>query len=268
MAPVEGGTAPGPRPEGALDLVLQVTRTLARETGGARAERAVSPEASLEREVGLGSLERVELVARLERASGRTLDDRCLALDTAAALAHALSAAASGASPSLPEREAPVGEAAFAGEGVRTLQASLWRHAELDPGRVHVFLREDEEAAARGDDGPPVGGAERAITYGRLRDEAARVAGGLRERGVARGDTVALVLPTGLDFLRTFLGVLLARAIPVPSTPRCASIDSRSTPPGSRPSSPTRGCACSSRSRARGPSWGSCGRRSGPSPTS
>ena len=61
--------------------------------------------------------------------------------------------------------------------------------------------------------------SEEPITYGRLRDEAAAVAGGLRERGVARGDTVALMLPTGLDFLRSFFGILLARAIPVPIYP-------------------------------------------------
>ena len=34
-----------------------------------------------------------------------------------------------------------------------------------------------------------------------------------------RGDTVALMLPTGLDFLRSFLGVQLVRAIPVPIYP-------------------------------------------------
>jgi acyl carrier protein len=80
----------GARPGPALERVLDVVRALARETGGPRAERAVSAEASLEREVGLGSLERVELLARLERAFGRALDDRCLGLDTAAGLAGVL----------------------------------------------------------------------------------------------------------------------------------------------------------------------------------
>src|SRR5512143_2655592 len=92
MAGSEAAGAPGSRPEPALERVLDVVRALARETGGPRAERAVTAEASLEREVGLGSLERVELLARLERAFGRALDDRCLALDTAAALAEALEA--------------------------------------------------------------------------------------------------------------------------------------------------------------------------------
>ena len=83
-------------PDDMIERVLDVVRQLARETGGARAERAVSAGASLEREVGLGSLERVELVARLERAFARPLDDTCLAVDTAAGLARAVLEAAPG----------------------------------------------------------------------------------------------------------------------------------------------------------------------------
>ena len=78
MADTEAPRPPGPSPEAVVERVLDVVRALARETGGPRAERAVSPDASLEREVGLGSLERVELLARLERAFSRALDDRCL----------------------------------------------------------------------------------------------------------------------------------------------------------------------------------------------
>jgi 1-acyl-sn-glycerol-3-phosphate acyltransferase len=222
MADNEGAGAPGPRLEAVLERVLVVVRALARETGGARAERAVSPEASLEREVGLGSLERVELLARLERGFGRPLDDGCLGLDTAADLARALVASASVAPLRLPPPEEALGVAADIGSGVRTLHESLWRHARLDPGRVHVFLRSDPASRPPGGESAfpdAAGGGEEPITYGRLRDEAAAVAGGLRERGVSRGETVALVLPTGLDFLRSFLGVLLARAVPVPIYP-------------------------------------------------
>src|SRR6187549_3851998 len=68
--------------EGAEERVLAVVRALAQEVGGGRAARAVAPGASLDREIGLGSLEKVELIARLEAAFGRTFDDRYLALDT------------------------------------------------------------------------------------------------------------------------------------------------------------------------------------------
>ena len=207
-----------PRPEAVRERVLDVVRALARETGGPRAERAVSPGASLEREVGLGSLERVELLARLERAFGRGLDDRCLALDTAALLADALLEASPGATLRLPARAEALGAAADIGTGVRTLHESLWRHAGLDPGRVHVFLHGEPSGPDPGGTSDLAGAGE-PVSYGRLRDEAAAVAGGLRARGVGRGDTVALMLPTGLDFLRSFFGILLARAIPVPIYP-------------------------------------------------
>ena len=72
--------------------------------------------------------------------------------------------------------------------------------------RTHVFLRGDD-------------GSEEPISYGRLHREASAVASGLRERGIRPGDTVSLMLPTGLDFLRSFFGILMARAVPVPIYP-------------------------------------------------
>ena len=196
MADSEAARAPGPRPEAVLERVLDVVRALARETGGPRAERAVSPEASLEREVGLGSLERVELVARLERAFGRALDDRCLALDTAAGLARALvdgrRRPGPVACPRARRRSAPPPTSAPA--CARSTSRSGATRTST-PARVHVFLRDDPASRPPGGASAAPGTAtesEEAITYGRLRDEAAAVAGGLRERGVARGDTVAL----------------------------------------------------------------------------
>src|SRR6185436_14390868 len=71
------------------ERVIAIARELARETGGARAALLATPTASLERDLGLGSLERVELLTRLERALGRSLDEAVLRLDTAAEIARA-----------------------------------------------------------------------------------------------------------------------------------------------------------------------------------
>ncbi|GBD32556.1 4-hydroxyphenylalkanoate adenylyltransferase [bacterium HR33] len=189
-----------------LERVLAVVRELALEVGGERALRAVAPAASLERDVGLGSLERVELVTRLESAFERDLDERFLLLDTPEALARALFEQP-GEQEVLPrERIAAVSTPRGLGREAATLNEALWHWALEEPHRTHVYLLSED-------------GKEEPITYGRLWDLAATVAGGLRDRGVSRGDTVAIILPTGFDFLASFMGVLLAEAVAVPLYP-------------------------------------------------
>ncbi|PYQ04772.1 MAG: hypothetical protein DMF82_09945, partial [Acidobacteria bacterium] len=174
---------------------------------GARALRAAAPEASLERDLGLGSLERVELLLRLESAFGRTLDESCLQIDTPAGLARVLLEAGASAREVVEHAPRPSLLApAAAVSGAATVHEVLWRRAQAEPERPHVYLRDDD-------------GRETTITYGHLLAEAAAIAGGLRARGVQRGETVALMLPTGMDFLRCFQGILIAGAVPVPIYP-------------------------------------------------
>ena len=74
--------------------LLDVVRGLVSELGHQTALASVVPAAHLERELGLGSLERVELLLRIEQAFGARLDDRVLAeADTVQDLISALSAA-------------------------------------------------------------------------------------------------------------------------------------------------------------------------------
>ena len=63
--------------------------------------------------------------------------------------------------------------------------------------------------------------AERDTWFGwaEVRERALAVCGGLRELGIGRGDRVALVFPTGIDFFDAFFGTLLAGAVPVPLYP-------------------------------------------------
>jgi acyl carrier protein len=89
------------------ERVLAIVRELAAEVGGSRALRAVAPRASLERDLGLGSLERVELLLRLEKAFGRSLDEAYLQLDTPDGLARALLEAGGEESGARPERGTP-----------------------------------------------------------------------------------------------------------------------------------------------------------------
>lgn len=63
--------------------------------------------------------------------------------------------------------------------------------------------------------------AERDTWFGwaEIRERALTVCGGLRELGIERGERVALVFPTGLEFFEAFFGTLLAGAVPVPLYP-------------------------------------------------
>jgi 1-acyl-sn-glycerol-3-phosphate acyltransferase len=190
------------------ERVLAVVRALAQETGGQRAAGLVGLDASLERELGLGSLERVELLSRLEAAFTKRLDERFLRLDTPRQVARALAEwqgtapdrAADAAAAAAPSAAAPLRA------GAATVHEVLWRRAEREPDRPHVYMREDD-------------GREHTITYGKLLEDARALAFGLRERGVSRGAAVALMLPTGEDFLRAFQGILMAGAVPVPIYP-------------------------------------------------
>ncbi|MFD3524366.1 fatty acyl-AMP ligase [Streptomyces sp. NPDC058653] len=99
------------------------------------------------------------------------------------------------------------------GEGGGSLVDALAAVAARGSGHGMRLFRGDEEA-------------ER-VTFGRLYTEAGEVACGLLERGVVRGERVAIALPTSIDFARAFFGVLAAGAVPVPVPPpvRFASLD-------------------------------------------
>lgn len=187
------------------EKVLAIVRALAVEVGGDRAAGTVSLDASLEREVGLGSLERVELLTRLETATGRALGDEFLGYDTARQIARALPAAPprSGAV-AAPVAEMPAPTALSIDDAVSIVDA-LQRRAAAEPTRVHVLLHEGADA--------------RRVTYGELWDGATQIAAGLVAEGVAEREPVAIMLPTGLDYLESFLGVLAAGGVAVPLYP-------------------------------------------------
>jgi 1-acyl-sn-glycerol-3-phosphate acyltransferase len=210
MSPTEPVPATSGPKSDAERRIVEIVRDLAREVGGSRAAAAVTPTASLEREVGLGSLERVELLGRVEHSFGLDLPDRFLLLDTPRELASALALTPAGLADvtdrSRQHLAAAPSPATVRLDDVRTLAEVLRRRAAADPERVHVHLRTDDAA--------PV-----AVSYRTLWEGATRIAAGLASRGVEQGDRVGIMLPTGLEFLESFMGTLLAGAIAVPLYP-------------------------------------------------
>jgi 1-acyl-sn-glycerol-3-phosphate acyltransferase len=202
------------------ERVLEVIRSLLEELGSRGALPMLSGTSQLDRDLGLGSLERVELLARLETAFGVRLPDQVVAeANTPEDLAKALRTA--------PGTETLEDEAASALRAAITTQ-KLHRDARdadifsaqtlLDvlryrgmhgAERTHLLITEETE------------GKERSVTltFGELYAAAQRCAAELARRGVPAGGRVALMLPTSRAFFVSYAGILLAGAIPVPIYP-------------------------------------------------
>ena len=180
----------------------------------------VSLDSSLERDLGLDSLARVEVVLRLEREFGASLPEQALASsETPRDLLRFLLAAA-GAAPQAADRTVASlaqSEGVRPPEQARTLTEALEYHVERQPERLCVFLHEDQK------DTP--------LSYRGLWQGSLAYAARLAEAGVAPGRTVAIMLPTSLEYLYCFYGTLLAGGIPVPLYPpaRLATIEDHMT---------------------------------------
>ena len=97
-------------------------------------------------------------------------------------------------------------------QGVQADDHGIPRYTELPESLIamlarHVETGRDVEAVVE------VGGQR--LAYRQLWDRAARVAGGLRAAGVARGDRVAVRYPAGVNWVLAFWGTLMAGGVAV-----------------------------------------------------
>jgi acyl carrier protein len=188
------------------DQVLAVVAGLVKELSGG-AERRPTLDDSLDRDLGISSLERVELLLRLEHAFGVRLPDSVMAeAATPRDLVKAILHAAPPAAPSMPLVHEAAAPAISVPVEARSLPEALRWHAERTPERVHIHLRNDD-------------GTEVPITYGELAAAAMKVGGGLRHLGITKGDRVAIMLRTERAFFETFFATLAIGAVPVPLYP-------------------------------------------------
>jgi len=204
----------------ARERVLAVLRGLLVELGSEGALPMLGPGSHLDRDLGLGSLERVELLTRLEAAFGVRLPDSVAAeINTPEELTAAVLAAP--AMDSLLD-EAPSALRASAtvqrlhrdatDQGVFAAQSliEVLRYRALhDAERAHLHISEDSEGGDR----------THTLTFGELYAAAQRCAAELARRGVPAGGRVSLMLPTSRAFFVSYAGILLAGAIPVPIYP-------------------------------------------------
>jgi fatty-acyl-CoA synthase len=202
------------------ERVLEVVRGLLEELGSQGALPILHSNSQLDRDLGLGSLERVELLARLETAFELRLPDRVASeANTPEDLARAILTA-----PGIMAEEEETGSALRASVTVQRLHSAatdagvfaaetlidvLRYRATHDAGRNHLLITEETDAGER----------SLTLTFGELYAAGNRCAAELARRGVPAGGRVALMLPTSRAFFVSYAGILLAGAIPVPIYP-------------------------------------------------
>jgi len=202
------------------ERVLEIVRDVLQELSSFGALPMLHAGSHLDRELGLGSLERIELLSRLETEFAVRLPDRAASeANTPADLARAILDA-----PGANSSEEKVSSALRASVAVQTLYREaaqtgvfaaqtlidvLRFRAAHDAERAHLLISEDAEGGAR----------ELTLTFGELYAAAQRVATELARRGVPAGGRVAMMLPTSRAFFVSYAGILLAGAIPVPIYP-------------------------------------------------
>jgi long-chain acyl-CoA synthetase len=99
-----------------------------------------------------------------------------------------------------------------------TRRADGVQHYDRLPGSLVTMFREAVERDRHGVAVAVPGG--RRLSFGELWERAGRVAGGLREAGVGRGDRVAIRWPNSITWVVAFLGIQLAGAVAVPVNSR------------------------------------------------
>ena len=202
------------------ERVMEIIRGLLNELGSQGALPMLNPTSQLDRDLGLGSLERVELLARLETAFNIRLPDRVASeANTPDDLARAILTA-----PGTNAEDVEDGSAVRASLTVQKLHRAatdagvfsaetlidvLRYRAAHDAERAHLLITEDGDAGER----------SFTLTFSDLYAAGNRCAAELARRAVPAGGRVALMLPTSRAFFVSYAGILLAGAIPVPIYP-------------------------------------------------
>ncbi len=191
------------------ERLLGIVRGLARELRpNAPAVESLGLDHALERDFGLDSLARVELLVRIERELGaRLAEEAFVAAETPRDLLRLITGGANAGTPA-PDGTALVAqtEAGRPPEAAATLIELLDWHVTTHGERVHITLYGEGE---RSED----------ITYRMLQEDAKALAAGLLGHGLVCGDKVAIMLPTGREFFAAFYGALYAGCVPVPLYP-------------------------------------------------
>lgn len=194
-------------------ILLRVIEELVHELHAKRrVAHTVTLDSSLDHDLGLDSLARMELLARLEKQFATHLPEQLLATaetprDLLQKLLHNSSESkrtSKGKDISVFTEETPPNITVPHHAG--TLTEVLLFHADTHGDQVHICSDQPADTFEE-------------ITYGILLKKARQFGAGLQHYGLQPGDRVGIMLPTGADYFFSFLGILLAGGIPVPLYP-------------------------------------------------
>jgi acyl carrier protein len=162
-----------------------------------------------EKDLGLDSLARVELIARVERHFELALPEHSFAeVETARDLLRAIQGAGTPRSTLADSaiQTVSLGQAEAAPTEANTLLQVLDWHVEKHPERPHILFYQDADEG-------------KSLNYRQLKTGAAKVAAGLQQAGLQPAEPVAIMLPSGAEYFYSFFGVLMSGGIPVPVYP-------------------------------------------------
>ncbi len=190
--------------------VLDIVRKLCAEVNprGNKTAR-IDLDSDLDRDGGLDSLARAELIFRIDTAFKVKLQDRVLIeTNTPRDLLRALKAArpALASKRFLTQKSAPKLATISEPFDASSLVDAFTFHVSDHPNRPHIKIWFSEEE-------------ETVFTYADLHQQALSLGGAMTDLNVGRGDRVAIMLGTSPEFFISFMATLYVGAIPVPIYP-------------------------------------------------
>ena len=172
--------------------------------------RRLHLDSSFDKDLGLDSLTRMEMLSRVEESFGVVFSEQVYArIETPRDLWREIQNASPSQQhkPMLFEQYAkPQKDDDAIAYKAQTLVDVLEWHVKTHPQRTHITFYNDQNNGQQ-------------ITFQQLKTSAETMAAGLQTYGLKPKQTVAIMLPTSSDYFISFFAILIAGGIPVPLYP-------------------------------------------------
>lgn len=193
------------------DELLSVVHALVHEVHpNFPVSQVITLDSIFDKDLGLDSLTRVQLIARIESKYDLALPERTFseAETTRDLLRAVLKSESPVALPKVRQVKA-IKQEQVSGSPVeaKTLIEVLDWHISQHANRAHIQLYRDSA------------NTDKSINYSQLKESATTIAAGLQSQGLQHAQAVAIMLPTCVEYFYCFIGILMAGGIPVPIYP-------------------------------------------------